>query len=258
MASKFVSIALALGLAAAAFPLVPPRALAVEAQIMREAPPEAQPMPPPEPIQPAAPAFLPDGFYYGFALEAGVAPNFATDADFEVGADWVHSFGFQAGFRVGIFRFETEPGIQSIQVGSLKLGAASPFPADDYAGNLASGSLMANLYIESPVALFGRMRPYAGWGLGFSAVHAQYTPEDCYFGVCSLEGDDIVSDSDFVKSRQFMAGLTIASDAPDLEYYLGYRRFETEDLEFRTAGNVDFVQDGLESHTFFIGVRLRR
>lgn len=262
MTSKFGPATLALGMAIASIAQSPTRVLAAHDPAGQEESPEGERTPTveppaPEPIRPSAPTFLPDGFYYGFALEGGGASNFATDADFEVGADWVQSLDLDAGFRLGAFRFEAGLGIQNIQVSSLKLGVASPFPVDDYAGSLASGILMANIYIESPVALFGTVRPYVGWGRGFSAVHARYTPEDCYFGTCSPSGDDIVRDGDLVKSRQFMGGLTIGSDASDAEYYLGYRLFETEDLEFRTVGNVDFVQDGLETLTLLIGARFK-
>ncbi len=266
MTTRMASIGLVLGLAAAAVALNSSRAMAVEDPTTRARPlnieqaplPDPTPPdpPPPEPIAPAERTFLTDGLYYGFALDIGASPNYATDADFDVGSDWIDSLAFETGYRIAVFRFEAQLGIQTIHVSSLKLGPASPFPADDYAGSLTSSRLMANLYIEFPIALFGSVRPYAGWGRGVSAVHARYTPEDCYFGVCSPAGDDIVDDGDVVLAEQYMAGLTVASAAANLEYYFGYRRFETDDLKFRTVDNLVFHQDGLESHTVFIGVRL--
>lgn len=258
MRSKFLFAALTLGLAFC--PLCVSRAQTAGDGTGPDEPPDVEHYPPheplpPAPVQPGQSARPPDGFYYGFTLGVGVAANFPTDADFEVGSAWADNIGFEAGFRLGIFRLGAELGIKSIEVSGLELGPTSPFPPDDYAGSLASASVMANLYVESPFALFGSVRPYAGWGLGFVAAHAQYTPQDCLFGVCSPSGGNVVSDTDSVRSRQFMAGVTIASEMPGAEYYVGYRRFETDNLEFSTEGNVDFIQDGIESHTVFIGVR---
>lgn len=258
MGSKFLVATLTLGLAVS--PLSVSRAQAAGDRAEPDMPPEVEQYPPhepqpPAPVQPGQTTLPSDGFYFGFAFGVGVAPNFSTDTDFEVGSSWASGIGFEAGFRLGIFRLGAELGIQNIEVSGLKLGPTSPFLPDDYAGSLSSAGVMANLYVESPFALFGSVRPYVGWGRGFVAAHARYTPQDCLFGVCSPSGGDVVSDSDTVRSRQFMAGLTIASDKPGTEYYVGYRRFETDHLKFRTEGNVDFVQDGLESHTVFIGVR---
>ena len=260
MASKSASTALALGLAVTAF-LLPPHALAVhdtgtgEGSPAPQGPPTEQP--PPERMSPPEPAFLPNGVYYGFDFEIGVAPNFSTDADFEVGADIVTGGEFVAGYHASFVRLEAAIGIQNIQVSSLKLGGGSPFPVDNYAGGILTGNLMANLYIESPIALFGRARPYVGVGHGFSVVHAQYTQEDCFAGVCAA-GNSVVNDSDLARSRQIMAGMTFSSAAPGTEYFFGYRMFETADLEFRTTGNVDFAQQGVRSQTLFIGARIKR
>ncbi len=222
-----------------------------------QAPPPPSAEEPAPPVQPPAPAFLPAGIYFTAAGHLGVAPNFATDLDFEVGADVVEAFDFAAGYRASILRLEAAFGFQNVAVSSLKLGPASPFPVDDYAGGVFTADMMANVYLEAPFALFGRVRPYVGAGHGYSWVSARYTPQDCYLGVCSPDGSDVVSASDFVRSRQLMAGVTIASDTPNTEIVLGYRHFESRDLKLRTEGGLFFTQDGVETFSLFFGARFR-
>lgn len=264
MTSKSVSITLALGLAAITLGVAPPHALAAHDTGVEEGPPPEVPQippidqpPPPVRIEPTKPGFVSGGFYYSFLLEAGVAPNFDTDANFEVGADWVDGIGMAAGYRAGPVRLEAELGIRDAQVSSLNLGVGNPFPDDNFGGTILSGNMMANLYIESPVALFGRVRPYVGWGHGFSAVNARYTQATCWFAVCELDGYDVVNDWDRARARQFMAGMTISSASPGTEIFVAYRYFETEDLEFTTLNDVDFIQDGMETYTLMIGARIR-
>jgi opacity protein-like surface antigen len=233
-------------------------AAALGLMLMAASPPalaEHEPAPEPQP----SPAPLPDamepwadGFYFFFDFGLGDAENPETDADFGVDLEGSIGMGFGFGYRMGPLRLEGELISRSFWVGSLDRGAASPFPDADYAGAMEAVSGMASVFVDLPTA--GSMRPYLGVGYGIARVDAQYNESFCFF-YCFSTDNPVVDDWDNVRARQGMLGVSFASATPGLEWYLGYRYYETEDLDFRTVSGIPFRQEGLKDHAFMVGFR---
>ncbi len=139
-----------------------------------------------------------------------------------------------------------------LHVGSLDLGSASPFPPADYTGDMWTVGLMGNLYLDLPAA--GRMQPYLGVGYGISQVTVQYNQAVCFI-FCFSTDNEVASDYDVVRARQAMIGASFAGDSPGMEWHLGYRYFETEDLDFTTLSGVPFGHEGIRTHTVLLGMR---
>ena len=192
------------------------------------------------------------GFYYLIDFNLGDAENPNTDADFSVDLDWSTGFGFGMGYRMGPVRLEGDFNTQFYRVGSLDLGPASPFAAADYAGAMRTGNLMANLYVDLPTA--GNMRPYLGAGYGVSWVEAEYNESVCFI-YCFSTSNSVVDDSDRTEAWQAMIGASFGTSSPNREWYIGYRYYETDDLNFTTLSGVPFRQEGIQDHAFMAGFR---
>ncbi len=225
------------------------------------APPPASAAHDPVPAPGTAPASAPisverpawsNGVYFEFDGNLGDALNPSTDADFGVDLDWLAGVGFGLGYRLGPVRFEGEFSPTYFRVGSLDLGGASPFAKADYAGGMWANSLMANVYVEFPAA--GKIRPYLGAGYGQSWVTAEYNESICFI-YCFSTDNEIVNDWTRVNAWQFMAGASFLFDQSASEWFIGYRYFATDELEFRAKGGPTFIQDRLESHSLHIGFR---
>ena len=214
-------------------------------------PAAAQQQPGPTPL-PGAREPWGDGFYYQLDFTLGDAENPETDADFSVDLDWSAGIGFGVGYRVGPLRLEGEIFSQFFRVGSLDLGPASPFPAGDYSGGMHAVSAMANVLIDLPVA--GRMRPYLGAGFGTAWVNAEYNTSVCFI-FCFSTTTEVVEDWDRVDAWQAMGGLSFSRGSGDVEWFVGYRYYETQDLQLRTISGVNFTQDGLKDHSIMFGFR---
>lgn len=208
---------------------------------------QEQPVPMPEARQP-----WDSGFYYLFDFSLGDSKNPNTDADFSVDLDWSTSFGFGMGYRLGPVRLEGDFNTQFYRVGSLDLGPTSPFATADYAGAMRTGNLMANLYVDLPTA--GNMRPYLGAGYGVSWVEAEYNESVCFI-YCFSTSNSVVDDSDRTTAWQAMIGASFGTSSPNREWYIGYRYYETGDLDFRTLSGVPFRQEGIQDHAFMAGFR---
>lgn len=193
-----------------------------------------------------------DGFYYMLDFSVGDSENPDTSEDFSVDLDWSTSFGFGLGYRIGPLRLEGEFSTHFYRVGSLDLGPASPFPTTDYAGGMRSLNAMANVFIDLPAA--GRMRPYLGVGYGIARVSAEYNESVCYL-YCFSTSNEVVDDWDKVNAWQVMGGLSFQAWAPNREWFISYRYYETEDLNLRTLSGVNFVQEGLQDHAVLAGFR---
>lgn len=193
-----------------------------------------------------------NGFYYMLDFSLGDSENPGTDADFGVNLDWSTSLGFGLGYRVGPLRLEAELSSHFYRVGSLDIGAASPFPAADYAGGMQALNAMANVLVDLPAA--GRMRPYLGAGFGMARVSAEYNESVCII-YCFSTSNEVVDDWDRVNAWQVMGGLSFAGWAPNREWFIGYRYYETQDLNLRTLSGVDFTQEGLQDHAIMAGFR---
>jgi opacity protein-like surface antigen len=203
----------------------------------------------PAPVAEAAQA---SGFYYLLEFGLGDSENPDTDADFAVDLDWSMSLGFGVGYRLGPVRLEGEFSNQFYRVGSLDLGLASPFPDADYAGGMRSLSAMGNLYFDLPTA--GRIRPYLGAGLGLARVSAEYNESVCFI-YCFSTQNTVVDDWDKARAWQVMAGLSARAWSAKTEWFVGYRYYETEDLDFKTIDGTAFQQDGLQDHSIMGGFR---
>jgi opacity protein-like surface antigen len=213
-------------------------------------PPQQRPQ---EPTRlPGAKEAWDDGFYYALDFTLGDSANPNTDAGFSVDLDWSSSAGFGVGYRLGPLRLEGQLLTQFYRVGSLDLTGGSPFPLADYSGGIRTLNGMANLYIDLPAA--GKMRPYIGAGYGLARVSADYNESVCYI-FCFSTQNEIVDDWDKVNAWQGMLGVSFASASPNMEWYIGYRYYETEDLDFRTLSGVPFRQEGLQDHAFMFGFR---
>lgn len=193
-----------------------------------------------------------NGFYYLLDFTLGDAENPETDADFSVDLDWSAGVGLGLGYRVGPLRLEGEFTSEFFRVGSLDLGPASPFLAGDYSGGMHALSAMANVFIDLPAA--GRMRPYLGAGYGLARVNAEYNTSVCIL-FCFSTTNEVVEDWDWANAWQAMAGLSFSKGAGDVEWFVGYRYYETEDLNLRTISGVFFTQDGLKDHSIMFGFR---
>ncbi len=216
--------------------------------------------PPPKPpphdtttVRDPAPVWQAEPYYF-IGFDMGGATDSGTDADFtaDLGLQLGLNMGF--GYRLGIISLEGELYGRSIQVNSLDLGAAPPFPVDDYRGGVWTSGLMGNLIVDLPVP--GDIRPYLGVGYGISRVSAKYGDSSCFI-VCTGAGNYVVDDYDIVMASQIMAGLLVLEPSQKVEMFVGYRYFATEDLEFSTIGGSGFRQDGIRSHIFSVGIRFR-
>jgi opacity protein-like surface antigen len=201
----------------------------------------------PAPVRQAEPYYF-IGFDMGGATNSGTDAGFEADLGLQVGLD----LGF--GYRFGIISLEGELYARSIRVNSLDLGAAPPFPVDDYGGGVWTSGLMGNLIVDLPVP--GQIRPYLGVGYGISRVSARYGDSLCFI-VCAGSGNYVVDDYDIVMASQAMAGLRVSEPSKNVEMFLGYRYFATDDLEFSTIGGTGFRQDGIRSHIFSVGIRFK-
>lgn len=194
----------------------------------------------------------PGGFYYLLDFGLGDPENPGTDADFSVDLDWSMNLGFGVGYRIGPVRLEGEFSNQFYRVGSLDLGLESPFPEDDYAGGMEALSAMANIFVDMPMA--GRMRPYLGVGLGLARVSAEYNESVCFIYCFSTE-NAVVDDWDKALAWQAMAGFSFPAWSPKTEWFIGYRYYQTEDLNFTTIDGTAFRQEGLRDHSLMGGFR---
>jgi len=156
------------------------------------------------------------------------------------------------GYRLGPVRLEGDFNTHFYRVGSLDLGLASPFATADYAGAVRATNLMANLYVDLPAA--GKMRPYLGAGYGVAWVEAEYNESVCFI-YCFSTSNAVVDDSDRTTAWQATIGASIGTASPDREWYMGYRYYETGDLDFRTLSGVPFQQEGIQDHAFMVGFR---
>ena len=246
--SGLIAVALGAGLAFTAQPLP---AAAQEQQPTWEQPTQPQPawdQPPPT----EAEGPWGEGLYYLLDFSIGDSKNPNTSADFGVDLDWSTGFGLGIGYRVNMLRVEGEFSSQFYRVGSLDLGVAPPFPAADYAGGMHAQNAMANIFIDLPAA--GQMRPYLGIGAGFAWVSAEYNESVCII-FCFSTTNQVVDDWDRVSARQAMLGASFAGDSSNLEWFVGYRYYETDDLNYRTSGGTAFVQDGIKDHSIMGGFR---
>jgi opacity protein-like surface antigen len=219
------------------------------------------PAPAPEPVPGSAPASAPisverpawsNGGYFLLDLNLGDAVNPSTDADFDVDLDWLVGIGIAGGYRLGPVRFEGEISTTYFRVGSLDLGAGSPFAKADYAGGVSAERLMANIYFDVPTA--GNMRPYLGAGYGVARVFAAYNESVCYI-FCFSTKNEVVDDWTQVSAWQFMVGASFHNAQEATEWFIGYRYFATEELDFRAKGGPSFIQERLEAHSLNIGIR---
>lgn len=222
--------------------LIPLASQPAKADHETESPPTQQP--------PRAPGS--DGAYFVMALDAGTAANIDTDADFGADTDWQFGMAFGAGYRLGIVRLEAELYSRDLNVGSLDLAASPPFPLADYNGTVWTSGLMANVYVELPTK--GSARPYLGVGYGLSRVEVNYNQSICFI-FCFATDNVVLEDYDIVRARQLLFGASFPARTGDMEYYVGYRYFETDDLDLTTEAGFPYVQDGVRSHTVSAGVR---
>lgn len=213
--------------------------------------PATQPAPEPSPL-PNAKEPGSGGVYYLFNFSLGDSKNPDTDGDFSIDLDWSTSFGFAVGYGMGPLRLEGEVNTHFYRAGSLDLGAASPFPDADYAGAVRTSNAMANLYVDLPAA--GNMRPFLGAGYGIAWVEAEYNESFCFI-YCFSTSNAVVDDSDRTYAWQAMAGATFGRFGPNFEWYLGYRYYQTGDLDFTTLSGVPFRQEGIRDHALLIGLR---
>ena len=208
--------------------------------------------------QPAAPPLEPlpawsDGVYFMWNWDLGDSANPMTDADFGVDLEGSLGTGFGFGYRLaGMLRLEGELHAQEYWVGSLDLGPGAPFAPLDYSGSLLAFGAMANLFVDLPP--LGNARPYLGAGYGFSRVEAEYSESVCII-FCFSTDNKVVDDWDLAEAWQAMAGIAFWNGASNSELYVGYRYFETDDLEFRTNSGTPFIQEGIRNHTLSIGMR---
>ena len=219
--------------------------------VLAEHEPATQPAPGPTPL-PGAGDPWGGGFYYLLDFSMGDSANPSTDADFSVDLDWSAGLGFGVGYRIGPLRLEGDLNTQFFRVGSLDLGPASPFPTADYAGGMRTLNAMANLYVDLPAA--GKARPYIGAGLGIARVSAEYNESICFI-FCFSTKNEVVDDWDRVAAWQAMAGISFENFGSNTEWFVGYRYYETEDLDYRTISGTTFRQDGLKDHSLMFGMR---
>ena len=241
--------AIVAALAASSVLLAPVTAMADHEPAPQPAPPPPQHAPAPFEPRPA----WPDGFYYLLDFDIGDSANPQTDAGFGVDLDWGVGVGLGVGYRVaGMLRLEGELHANDYRAGSLDLGPTAPFSTFDYSGDVSAQGAMANIIFDLPPA--GRMRPYLGAGYGFSRVSARYNESVCFI-FCFSTKNKVVDDWDFAEAWQALAGISFSNPASSSEFFVGYRYFETDDLDFRTVSGTAFVQEGIKSHTLSVGIR---
>lgn len=242
---KFIAVAPLLALCSVVLAPLP-------AAADHEQAPQRDPAAPPPPPPPAE-SDWPDGWYYMADFSVGDTEDFNTNIDTRVETDFTLGISLGFGYRLGPTRLEAEYFSDYHRVYNVEIGASSPITAGDYAGRMGVTGGMANIFIDLPAS--GRMRPYLGAGLGVAHVRALYNEKFCFLFLFCSTPNDIVDDSDWAHAWQAMAGFSHRTEGSNTEWSIGYRYFETEDLEFVTTGGDPFRQENLKSHTLNIGVR---
>ena len=220
---------------------------------------EHEPKPQPDPAPERAPnsqgyitATRPGTLYFLLDFSLGYTKDAQTDADFDVSLTWTTAMGLGVGYRAGPVRLEGAWTHHFFRVEDLEVGLSAPFADGNYAGGVTADALMASVYFDIPTG--GRAKPYLGAGYGIATVEANYNEAVCFFYCFSTE-NDVVDDWDNVAAWQAMAGVSFPTSSSTIEWFIGYRYFETDDATLKTTNGTAFTQDGLKSHSVNGGFR---
>lgn len=160
------------------------------------------------------------------------------------------------GYRFDMFRIEAEYSFMNNEVDTAgAAGLSSPA-----AGNVGLRALMFNVYHDVDIDVFS-WKPYVGAGIGLyqSEINSLY-PD--FFDVAGppLAGTAVNTTSDMPFAYQFRVGAT-RQLGKRTEFYLGYRYFRGEELEFASLPFSNFAPtfhpQGTKNHAIEFGLRIR-
>lgn len=213
---------------------------------------EYEQAPPPPPSRSTGSAW-PDGFYSTLKLDMGDADDAGTTIGGTVKTDFTLGVGLGFGYRRGLVRMEAEYFSNYNRINDVDAIAGSPLAPGIDGGRIHVEGGMANFFVDLPGS--DEIRPYLGVGLGITDIKVNYNNnDDCFLLFCSST-NEIVVDRDWAWAQQVMLGVSIRQEGRPMELSIGYRYFETEDLNFVTISGVPFIQDRLQSHSFTLGYR---
>ncbi len=208
--------------------------------------------------QGAAPADSPGGTYWSFDISMGAANDPRAAGVYEA------NLGMEFGARLGLgyafdwLRLEAQLGYEGFSLSGLKPAPGSPMAATSWnEGGLTGPVMMGNLFYDFGAP--GEIRPFLGAGFGFASLEARYQRNLYCFLIClgSGGGQPVVDGSDTVAAWQGMAGLSTPLRSGRGEWYIGYRYLSTADIGLDVAGVGPVKQEGAQSHSIVLGIRIR-
>ena len=200
----------------------------------------------------------PGGFYWSLDFSIGSA------SDAEAPGVYTADLGMEFGTRLGIgyafdrLRAELQIGYEGFSLNGLEPAPGSPWAGADWIeGGLTGPVMMANLFLD--IGAPGGARPFLGAGLGFASLEARYQSNLYCFLIClgSDGGESVVNGSDTVAAWQGMAGISFPLGAGGGDWFLGYRYFGTDELGLNMVGVGPVIQEGVQSHSVMLGIRVR-
>lgn len=200
---------------------------------------------------PPAPATA-DGLYFSGELAIGAASDTASEGIYEASVNYATGLSGGMGYRMGPVRLEGQLRWEFFDVSSITPATGSPMTGPENGVNFGGWGFMGNLYYDIGTA--GNIRPYIGAGMGVVSMGVQEERYDYCYILC-FESSPAISGSDTVKAWQAMAGLTIPAPWTGGEWYVGYRYYRTNEMEFNLVDYGPVQQDGLESHNVTFGIR---
>ena len=194
------------------------------------------------------------GFYVGGHLGANSADSEINRGTVPIDEDTLIGFGGVLGYDFGYFRVDGEIALRFNTID--RLGGQSLDPQSLGSGNNSTtfaSSYMVNGYFDLPTG--GPVKPYIGGGIGFATVFVDWVAP----GPFPFSSVTVADDSDSGLAYQFSAGLGFEYN-PRITWSLGFRHFETEELQMTFASGSPFGSGPFtmkyQSNEINLGVRI--
>lgn len=190
-----------------------------------------------------------ENFLKGSYFEIRAGSNFFEDADNGAGGSgpFAGETDFDTGFTAGVavgYGFSDRQRFGSGLWNNLRIEAELGYDESDIENDSSNAELsvqkyMFNVYYDFDTGT--NWRPFVGGGVGAADIEA--------------DGVSLVDDDDTVFAYQVRAGVAYQF-TPTISGTLGYRFFDTEDPEFRSASGTQFDTE-TRSHAVEVGIRIR-
>ncbi len=207
----------------------------------------------PQPASP--PPASAGGFYWSLDMSAGRPNDPQADGVYEADLGMELGIRFGVGYRYHWVRAEAQIGYEAFGLNGVRPLPDSPLSGtDETKGDISGLVFMGNLFVDlGPPS--GEPRWFFGGGVGLARLEADYYGQVCWLLVCN-ETEQIVDGTDSVMAWQGMAGLAFPNDFGNAEWFIGYRYFETADLNLNVTGVGSVRQEGVRSHSIMLGIRI--